>query len=304
MRNTFINTLTDLAAEHKDIFLLCGDLGYSVLERFADQYPDRYLNVGIAEQNLTGIATGLAREGYNVFTYSIGNFPTLRCMEQIRFDVCYHETNVKVIAVGAGFAYGPLGVSHHTTEDLAMLRAIPNMLVCAPADPVEAKAAAKFMATHRGPGYVRLNKSGELCVHDSATNLQIDPGKFNAVRAGKDTVVLTTGAILASVVHEAKENFPDYAVRSSPFVGGYDFATLIDISENFKKIITVEEHQLNGGFGSSVLEAISDLYADGKIKQMPLIKRIGIPNRFIGVSGSQEYLRNVAGLSLNNAFLT
>ena len=141
MRNSFINRLTEIAKVDKKIFLICGDLGYSVLEPFAEQFPDRFLNVGIAEQNMMHVATGLAFEGYNVFTYSIGNFPTLRCMEQIRYDICYHNANVKIVAVGSGYAYGPLGVSHHTTEDIAMLRALPGMIVTAPGDPVEAMSS-------------------------------------------------------------------------------------------------------------------------------------------------------------------
>ncbi|MDN4574779.1 transketolase [Pandoraea cepalis] len=298
MRNTFIKTLCELAATHEDIFLLCGDLGYSVLEPFAAQFPDRFLNIGIAEQNMTQVAAGLAREGFNVFTYSIGNFPTLRCMEQIRYDVCYHDASVKVVAVGAGYAYGPQGVSHHATEDIAMMRAIPNMTVCAPADPIEARAAAHFMATHRGPGYVRINKAGEPAIHDLSRTLEITPGTPLSMRAGTGSVVLTTGAILGPVLAEVEARQLGFAVFSSPFVGNYDTAFLKRLATEFDTIITVEEHQLNGGFGSSIVEAMSDLYAGGGIAHMPKIERVGIPNRFTGESGSQDYLRRVSGLSL------
>lgn len=301
MRNTFIKTLCELAATHEDIFLLCGDLGYSVLEPFAAQFPDRFLNVGIAEQNMTQVAAGLAREGYNVFTYSIGNFPTLRCMEQLRYDVCYHDASVKVMAVGAGYAYGPQGVSHHATEDIAMLRAIPNMTVCAPADPVEARAAAHYMATHRGPGYVRINKAGEPAIHDPSQALAIAPGQLIRMRegrAGSGSAVLTTGAILGHVLAEVDARQLGFAVYSCPFVGNYDTALFKQLATEFDTIITVEEHQLNGGFGSSVIEVMSDLYAGGGIARMPKVERVGIPNRFIGESGSQDHLRRVSGLSL------
>lgn len=298
MRNTFVNTLCGLAATHEDIFLLCGDLGYSVLESFAQSFPDRFLNVGVAEQNMTQVAAGLAREGYNVFTYSIGNFPTLRCMEQIRYDVCYHEANVKVVAVGAGYAYGPQGVSHHTTEDIAMLRAIPNMMVCAPADPIEASVAATFMAQHRGPGYVRINKAGEPAVHDSSAPFRMVPGEFIPVHGGRERAVLVTGALLGFVVNEVREQQRDYAVFSVPFIGQYSTAALKALAETFDAVVTVEEHQLNGGFGSSIVEALSDLYGRGEIARMPKVRRIGIPNRFIGVSGTQEYLREQAQLTL------
>lgn len=298
MRNTFINTLCSLASTHEDVFLLCGDLGYSVLEPFAKAYPERFLNVGVSEQNMTQVAAGLAREGYNVFTYSIGNFPTLRCMEQIRYDVCYHEANVKVVAVGAGYAYGPQGVSHHTTEDIAMLRAIPNMTVCAPADPVEARAAAEFMVSHRGPGYVRINKAGESAVHPSDTPLAMTPGEFIRVRAGRQVAVLVTGAILGNIINEVQEAGYDYSVYSVPFIGKYSSCAIAELASAYDALITVEEHQLNGGFGSSVVEALSDLYNSGAISRMPKVRRIGIPNRFIGVSGSQEYLREQAQLTL------
>lgn len=298
MRNTFINRLCKLAASHDNVFLLCADLGYSVLEPFANNFPDRYLNVGIAEQNMTQVAVGLAREGYNVFTYSIGNFPTLRCMEQIRYDVCYHQANVKIVAVGAGYAYGALGVSHHTTEDLAMLRAIPNMTLCAPADPLEATAAADFMVTHQGPGYVRLNKTGEACIHDATQPLTISPGMFITVREGEGTAVLTTGAILGSIMAELRQFDTDCAVFSVPFVGGYLPKKLVELAGRFDTFVTVEEHQLNGGFGSSIIEAFSDLYAKGQLNHMPPVQRIGIPNQFIGTSGSQDHLRRTANLTL------
>lgn len=299
MRNTFINTLCELAASHADIFLLCGDLGYSVLEPFAEQFPDRYLNVGIAEQNMTQVAAGLAHEGYNVFTYSIGNFPTLRCMEQIRYDICYHESNVKVIAVGAGYAYGPQGVSHHTTEDLAMLRAIPNMTICAPADPVEAKAVAHFMVTHKGPGYVRINKAGEACIHNPAHQLDIFPGHLIQVCNGSGTAVITTGAVLGHMLNEVQQLGYGWAIYSAPFVGGYIREELIALASQFKRLVTIEEHQLNGGFGSSVIEALSDLYFEDKIDHMPKVKRIGITNKFVGHAGSQDFLRHSAGIRLS-----
>jgi transketolase len=298
MRNTFIKTLCELAETHSDIFLLCGDLGYSVLEPFASRFPDRFLNAGIAEQNMTLAAVGLAREGYNVFTYSIGNFPTLRCMEQIRYDICYHEANVKIVAVGAGYAYGPQGVSHHTTEDLAMMRVLPGMVICAPADSLEAKAAAHFMADHKGPGYVRLNKSGEPAVHETTTALAFTPGRFTPVRNGTETLVLATGAMVHPMMQELAAMNRDWALWSAPFVGGYDRALMIELARRFTRIITVEEHQLNGGFGASIVEALSDLYADGQLDTMPRINRIAVPNIFIGTSGTQDYLRQAAGLTL------
>jgi transketolase len=302
MRNTFINTLCELAARHEDIFLVCGDLGYSVLEPFARQFPDRFLNAGVAEQNMTQVAAGLAREGYNVFTYSIGNFPTLRCIEQVRYDVCYHGANVKVIAVGGGYAYGPQGASHHTTEDIGMMRILPGMTVCVPADRAEARAAASFMATRRGPGYVRLNKNGETDLHGADDPLELIPGRFLTVEDGTGTLVLATGPVAAQIRDELAAHRPGWALWTAPFVGGYDRDLLVSISQRFERIVTVEEHQLNGGFGSSIAEAFCDLHAADALPRLPKIERIGIANRFIGTSGSQEDLRKAAGLTLTRLF--
>lgn len=300
MRNTFINRLTELAKTHEDIFLICGDLGYSVLEPFSEQFPDRFLNAGIAEQNMTGVAVGLAREGYNVFTYSIGNFPTLRCMEQIRYDVCYHESNVKIIAVGAGYAYGPQGVSHHTTEDIGMLRTLPNMDICSPADPIEAMLTADYMVSRKGPGYIRLNKSGEINIHNKTPFF--NKGKLIPILDGENVVVIATGPILASIQSEIKNNNKNWSLYSSPFVGNYDINQMMKIANCYKTIITVEEHQLNCGFGASIIEQMSDLFSSGRLSSMPLIKRIAINNLFIGNCGDQDYLREQANLNLSRLF--
>ena len=165
MRTAFIQTLFELAEKDERINLIVGDLGYSVVEQFAERFPERYLNVGVAEQNMTGVAAGMALCGKVVFTYSIANFPTLRCLEQIRNDVCYHNVSVKIVSVGGGLAYGSLGMSHHGSEDIAILRSLPNMVVVAPGDPIEARLATEAIASHSGPCYLRLGKAGELSVH-------------------------------------------------------------------------------------------------------------------------------------------
>jgi transketolase len=161
MRTTFIQTLCEIAERDERVWLLTADLGYSVLEPFAERFPSRFLNVGVAEQNMIGVAAGLAHSGKMPFVYSIANFPTLRCFEQIRNDVCYHEANVKIVAVGGGFAYGAQGYTHHGVEDLGVMRLLPNMIVVAPGDPVETRGATLAMAAHRGPCYLRLGKARE-----------------------------------------------------------------------------------------------------------------------------------------------
>ncbi|MBN9299412.1 MAG: hypothetical protein J0I41_20595 [Filimonas sp.] len=302
MRTAFINQLIAEAEKNDKVFLLVGDLGFSVVEPFAEAFPDRFLNVGIAEQNMAGIAAGLAKEGYCVFIYSIGNFPTLRCMEQIRYDICYHNLNVKVIAVGGGYAYGALGASHHATEEVGMLRIIPNMIVCAPADPQEAKAVTTFVTAHNGPCYIRLGKAGEPQIHTEALSLK--EGEILTVKEGGGVAVLSTGAMLKYTLDFLQVNNIDASVYSFPFVKPIDQDKLAIILKSYKKIITIEEHQAQGGFGSAILEISNDLLEYNKIEKLPLIKRIAIKDKFYSVAGSQEYLREIAGITLMPSFFT
>jgi transketolase len=296
MRTAFIEQLIREAETNTDIFLLVGDLGYSVVEPFATKFPDRFLNVGIAEQNMTGVAAGLAMEGYNVFTYSIGNFPTLRCMEQIRYDVCYHNLAVKIVAVGGGYAYGPLGVSHHTTEDIGMLRTIPNLTVCAPGDPTEAKLITSHFCNNKLPGYIRLGKAGEPVIH-SATDM-IEFGKILPVIEGTGTAVLTAGGMLAYAADYIKQHSLNWSLYSVPVIKPMDTISLAAIAKKHPHLITMEEHQRSGGFGSALLESLNELCNSELIDFIPSLKIIAIPDQFIGYAGTQDFLRKEAGLVL------
>ena len=197
MRDTFVRTLVQLAKEDKNIELVTGDLGFGVLKPFWEQCPDQFTNAGIAEQNMTSVAAGMALTGKNVFTYSIGNFPTLRCIEQIRNDCAYHHANVKVVCIGGGFVYGSLGMSHQATEDLAILRALPDVVVLAPADLVEAEECTKALAKYNGTAYLRLGRGGEKRIHDHIDNFQI--GKAIKVHDGEKVAIFSTGAIFEEV---------------------------------------------------------------------------------------------------------
>jgi transketolase len=183
-----------------------------------------------------------------------------------------------------------------------MLRVIPNMTICAPADPYEAKLAARFMTSFDGPGYVRINKSGETAIHDLDSAIKFFPGEFIQVAYGEDIAVITIGAVLGTVLDEVKSKKYNWSIFSSPFIGGYSKEKLISLAQQYKYIVTVEEHQLNGGFGSSIIEVFSDLYNSKVIEKMPFVKRIGINNQFISVAGSQEYLREVGGLDIKVLF--
>src|SRR6185437_7546990 len=173
MRDAFFDALVELAEHDDRVHLVVGDLGFGVTKTFAQRFPRRFLNAGVAEQNMTGVAAGLALSGKVVFTYSIANFPVMRCLEQIRNDVCYHTLNVKIVAVGGGMAYGTAGCSHYALEDLAVLQALPNMTVIAPGDPVEVAWATRAIVAQPGPCYLRLGKAGEKRLHEGSPEFRV-----------------------------------------------------------------------------------------------------------------------------------
>ena len=300
MRTAFINQLLEEARHNERVFLLVGDLGYSVVEPFAREFPDRFLNVGIAEQNMAGVAAGLAMTGYNVYIYSIGNFPTLRCFEQIRNDIAYHKANVKVVAVGAGYAYGSLGATHQATEEIGALRTLPNMVVCTPGDPIEARAIATLSAWHEGPMYIRLGKAGEKIVHKEES-LSLKIGDIvPVVKCEKNRrAVLACGNILASAKQQIESEHLQYDLYSIPFVKPLNKLQLQDIAVLYPEgLITIEEHQLSCGIGAAIVEQLNDLYAEEDLTSYPRVKRIAIPDEFASVVGNQSYLREVEGLKL------
>lgn len=300
MRTNFINQLIEEARQNERIFLVVGDLGYHVIEPFAQEFPDRFMNVGIAEQNMAGVAAGLAMTGYNVYFYSIGNFPTLRCLEQIRNDVAYHNANVKVVAVGAGYAYGSLGATHQATEEIGALRVMPNMVVATPGDPIEARAITTLSASYEGPMYIRLGKAGEKVAH-MEESIQLNIGDICPVRLsdGNRTAVLACGNILDAARHQIEDNNLPYDLYSVPFVKPLNAEQLKAIADAHPEgIITIEEHQKSCGMGSAIVETLSDLYAENKLEAYPKVKRIAIPDEFVGVVGTQVYLRDYEKLHL------
>lgn len=294
MRTAFINQLVEEASKNDKIFLLVGDLGFSVVEPFRDKFPDRFLNVGVAEQNMMGIASGLAKEGYCVFTYSIGNFPTLRSMEQIRYDICYHNLNVKVIAVGGGYAYGALGASHHCTEELGMLRTLPNLVVSAPGDPAEARKITTMFTETDAPCYMRLGRAGEEDVHTNELQ-KLELGQALEISENdSDIAVLCTGSILRYAQKAIDAKQLNCSLYSFPFIKPMDKKLLLTIASKYSMLITLEDHQKNAGFGSAVLEVINELYSNDKISTFPKIKRFGINDEFISIAGNENHLREKA----------
>ncbi len=294
MRIAFLRTITELAGQDERITLITGDLGFGVLEPFAQRFPDRFINVGVAEQNLIGVSAGLALCGKIVFAYSIANFPTLRCLEQIRNDVCYHGADVKIVAVGGGFAYGALGVTHHATEDLAVMRALPGMVVVAPGDPVETRHATRAIAAHPGPCYLRLGRAGEPVVHQSDISFKL--GRALLVRQGHDLTLVTTGGLLVMAVRVA-EHLASKGIQarilSMHTIKPLDEETVLAAARETRLIVTLEEHSTIGGLGSAVADVLVERN-DGRVR----FRRLGIPSVFASPVGSQEYLRQQYGLSV------
>lgn len=291
MRDTFVRTLIALAKENPNIELITGDLGFGVLKPFWERLPDQFINAGIAEQNMTSAAAGMALEGKTVFTYSIGNFPTLRCLEQIRNDCAYHGANVKIVCVGGGFVYGSLGMSHHATEDIAVMRALPGVAVLCPGDLVEAEEATKAIAKYPGTCYLRLGRGGEKRIHDHIDNFEI--GKAIKIHDGEKTAIFSTGAIFEEVA-DAEAILAEHdiypAVYTFPTVKPIDRAAIARCAADFDMIVTVEEHNIVGGFGSAVAEVLAEL------PERARLLRIGIHDTYSSIVGSQKYLRSQFGL--------
>jgi len=299
MRNAFIQTLWKLARKDKRIMLLTGDLGFSVLEEFMEDFPDQFINAGVAEQNMTGIAAGLAMEGKIPFIYSIIPFVTMRNFEQIRNDVCYQRLNVKIVGIGAGFSYGPYGHTHHALEDIGILRTLPEMTIIAPGDPVEARLATKAILSHKGPCYLRLGKAGEPALYDKDPDFQI--GKGIILRNGKDVTIIATSTMLSSALETASELEKDHikaTVVSMHTIKPLDEKIILECAKKTKVMVTVEEHSVIGGLGS----AISEVLAEHNIS-IPY-KRIGVPDRFTECIGLQEYMRHANNLSVRNIVLS
>lgn len=299
MRNTFIKTLIQLAKNDDRIFLITPDLGFSVLEEFQENFPERFLNVGIAEANAISIAAGLALSGKIVYVYSIIPFVTMRPFEQIRVDLAYMNTNVRLIGVGAGITYGPAGATHHAIEDIAIMRALPNMTVLAPSDPYEVESLVYESIEHQGPIYFRLPKKGEPII--SNKNNKIAIGKANVIKAienSKISILFTSNASdLALDVEKllAKDNI-DVDLISMYSIKPFDYNKLEEILSLKKYIFTIEEHSIIGGLGSVVSEYIAES------KYNPTFKRFGLPDKYSHYVGSQHYIRDKFGLTKEKIF--
>jgi len=293
-----MNEIIEIAEHDERIMLLVGDLGFHVVEKFRDKYPERFVNVGIAEQNMAAVAAGLALDNNIVFTYSIGNFAALRGIEQIRNDICYHHANVKILAVGCGFAYGDLGMTHHATEDIAMMRALPYMKVFVPSDSKEAVFCLREAYGTDGPAYIRMARGGEPDLHDKFIEEQMS-GFMEIYPMSRVVNIICCGTIL-SEGYKLRELLLQCGMEaglfSAPFVNPLDESAICEISRCSKLTVTMEDHTVVGGLGGAVAEAISSIRENHSA-----LLRVGLKRTFTEVVGDQNYLRGYYGMTAQKA---
>ena len=293
MRDAFAKALTTLAQEDPRVALLSGDIGNRMYDKFKETCPGRFFNCGVAEANMTGVAAGMALCGLRPFTYTITPFVTTRCLEQIRVDVCYHKAPVTIVAVGAGYSYATLGATHHACEDIAFLRALPEMKVICPGDAVEVREAVKAILKQDSPVYLRLGKKGEPVVHAEIPEFEI--GKGIVMKEGTDVCLLNTGITLPISLEaclELGKRGISAKVVNLHTVKPLDDGILSSVFLNFPVVATIEEHSLIGGLGGAVAEWMAD--------QPPFksrLCRIGSPDEFRHSIGTQSYVRKQIGLT-------
>jgi transketolase len=294
LRNAFTDELTKLGDTDPRVVMLSGDIGNRLFDKFKDKHPLRFLNCGVAEQNMMGVAAGMAMSGLRPIAYTITPFVTTRCLEQIRTDACYHEAPVTIVAVGAGLSYAGLGPTHHSCEDVALLRALPNMVVICPADAWEVRAALRAVMRQDKPAYIRMGKKGEPVVHKGFPDA-FEIGKALTIEDGEDVCLLSTGTMLPEVVeagHLLRARGVSAKVVSFHTVKPLDTACLRESFERFRLVATIEEHSLIGGFGS----AVAEWTVDHGVRPRHFL-RFGTPDAFFKLSGEQEFARERLGLT-------
>jgi transketolase len=282
MRDIFINELYLAAKRNKNIILVVNDLGYSVVEKFAQEFPKQFVNAGVAEQNMIGLAAGLALGGKQVFVYSIGNFPTFRCAEQIRNDIDYHNLPVTIVNVGAGVGYGHLGYTHHTLQDYSLIRNLPNFLIASPTNNVEARLCVKFLINNPQSSYLRLVKKSSYQNKNKLN--KIKPGEWiRIIKGDSDKTILMTGGasqIIKKIL--LKKKFKKYSLCSLPLWGMKYKKKQINNIKKWNKIITLEDHLVDGGFGSWLKESYKGKKTEIEIK--------GLSSQVIGKVGKEQFL--------------
>jgi transketolase len=272
---------------------MTGDLGFSVLEPFAQKFPDRFINAGIAEQNMIGVAAGLSMSGKNVFVYSIIPFDTMRCLEQIRNDLCYQKLPVKIIGVGGGFSYGQMGVTHHAIEDLAIMRALPEMTIVAPGSRHEIEQLSHSIIYHTsGPIYIRLAACEGKVIYPE--NLKITLNKACEVITSNKALIITTSNALDlgyTICTQLREKDIDIGLVSIHTLKPFDTEYFLAKENSIKAIFTLEEHNLSCGLGELFSHNVI-----AKLSHKIIFQSFGINDSYSHETGSREYLQEKSGL--------
>ena len=293
MRNAFAREITKIAAKKNNLILLSGDIGNRMFDDFKKVAPERFFNCGIAEGNMMSVAAGMALSGMRPVVYTITPFTTIRCLEQIKIGVAYHQAPVVIIGTGSGLSYAELGTTHHSLEDLAVFRSIPKINVLAPADRNELVEQFNQALEDDLPTYIRIGKKGEPILHKKNSVLGI--GKANIIKEGEDLLILGIGPILNEAIIAANiysQTGKSVAVASLGGVQPLDNSFLYEMAKKYSKWISIEEHSVTGGLGSSLIEWLSENNVNN-VK----IKRLGVPNQFIHELGDQDFVRKKLGLS-------
>lgn len=292
MRSTFIETLLRCAKEDKDIILLTADLGFKLFDDYRAILPDQFINVGVAEQNMLNVATGLALSKKRPYCYSMVPFLTMRAFEQIRIGACNHKLPITLVGVGGGLSYGMEGMTHHGFEDVSIMRSLPGMTVTAPADPVECAAIINESVSYKGPLFVRLGKNDDPIIHKTGTNVKI--GKGIVVNEGRDVCILATGSMLSlgvELIKEIVKHGLNPTVVSIHTVKPLDEDLVLKLAAKHGAIFTIEEHSIIGGLGSAVAECLAEAGFSGKFK------RLGLPDRYCKEIGGHAHLLGSVGLT-------
>jgi len=295
MRNAFAAEITRLAAADQRIVLLSADIGNRLFDPYKAQQGERFFNCGVAEANMIGMAAGLALCGLRPVAYTITPFVTTRCLEQIRVDVAFQNLPVTIVGVGSGLSYAALNATHHSCEDVAMMRALPNMSILCPGDAVEVRPALRAALAHPGPVYIRLGKKNEPLVHDPEHEPELELGRGLVLSQGDRVMILGSGVMLPAAVDAARRLTTDgiaTGVVSMHTVKPLDTALLAELFASVALVVTLEEHSVVGGLGGAVAEWLSD-----QEPQRARLLRIGSPDAFFREAGDQGYARQRLGLT-------
>jgi transketolase len=290
VRNAFSNALVNAAKSDRRVVLLTGDHGYSLFDEFRKVCPDQYINAGIAEQNMVGVAAGLAKAGFKPFVYGLSAFVPIRVLEQIKLDICYEQLPVILIGDGAGVVYSSLGSSHQSTEDIAALRAVPHIAIFSPADSYEMTQCMTLSIQSNQPVYMRIGKSDLEPIHDSFPIFQL--GELCRVKQGSGICLIATGSMVKTAM-SVSEKFDNLEVWSVPCIKPLNIEQVISIAQRHEIIVVLEEHSIYGGLGSAIAEITSE--------HLPIrVFRIGIQDRFSEFCGSYQYLRQEHQLDIES----